>query len=338
MLNNLSEIRIFIGSSSEARDIAGSLSTILRREGFVAKTWYSGTFYPGEHYFESIKREVILADYAILVVTPEDKIVKRGKRTYATNDNVLLELGMFIGVLGIIKVFYLSISDNREGEVKEVPLPSDLKGIKFLNVTRSHSDEIFNQDLANICTTIKDRIIQLENATKNISIDMLPSESLAFGYFNNFLHPVCTILSGNAGNAIIKILDQDFDPNKDTFEFNVIIPEDLDRVSVEWAKKLFKGERFKKIAIEGLARNFPFYIDAEQNTDFIKLYDYPTTLRSSKEAIDEALKNSYYNDEQKKALKRREIRNFQRTLKIMLEKEDVIYKEQIKFISPKEIN
>ena len=332
MENELAKIRIFIGSSSEARNIVNKLSVILGREGFSVKIWNHETFHSNDNYFESIKREMILADYSIFVVNPDDEIVKRGERIYATRDNVLLEIGMFIGFMSIKKVFCLRIIDNRNGVAKEVILPSDLSGNEYLKVTLSNSDERFSQELRDICTTIKELILQLENMS-NIRIGMLPSESLAIGYFNNFLKPVCTKFMGD--DPIPLFGNRIFDPNRDEFEFNVVLPDDLSDVEISAAKILFRGEKFKKIVITGEARSFPFYIDAEQNINLTKLYDYPTTLGSSKQAIDEAIKDEYYTNDQKELLKSREIRNFQRTLKIMLDEHGRVYRNKVKFIFAK---
>lgn len=337
MVNDIFQIRIFIGSSSEAKDVADNLSVILGRKGFFAKTWDNETFQYSDNYFESIKREIVLADYAILIVNPDDKIVKRGEETYTTRDNVWIELGMFIGVLGIKKVFYLSIIDNRYEEKKEVPIPSDFAGIELPKVTRTEFREKFDQDLANICTTIEKRIKRLESEMTRVRIGMLPSESLALGYFNNFLDPVCYELTDGKP---IELGARSFDPNNDKFEFNIILPDNLNDVSPRRYRDLFRDQsRFIKVQVGGRSRNFPFYIDSEKTANYFKLYDYPTTLSSSYEAIQRAInQDDYYTDEQKNWLKNREIRNFHRTLKIMLEEKGAIYRNKIKFISEKEFN
>jgi predicted nucleotide-binding protein len=44
-------------------------------------------------------------DFAILVLTPDDLTQSRGKQQPSPRDNVVFELGLFIGALGRDRVF-----------------------------------------------------------------------------------------------------------------------------------------------------------------------------------------------------------------------------------------
>jgi predicted nucleotide-binding protein len=98
--------RLFIGCSSEAIKLAKKIQVNLDDVADV-KIWNQDTFFPGEHTLEALQREVLQTDFALLLVTPDDKIQKRKKAGYSVRDNILFELGMFMGVLGPKRSFYL---------------------------------------------------------------------------------------------------------------------------------------------------------------------------------------------------------------------------------------
>lgn len=60
-------------------------------------------------------------NYSILVLTPEDLLVKRDDIHLSARDNVLFELGLFMGGLGRSNTFIVA--------EEKVSLPSDLAGI-----------------------------------------------------------------------------------------------------------------------------------------------------------------------------------------------------------------
>jgi len=61
--------------------------------------------------------------YAVFVFTPDDQLHTRGGTKPVARDNVLFELGMFIGKLGRRRAF--AIHPGKRG----IALPSDLSGI-----------------------------------------------------------------------------------------------------------------------------------------------------------------------------------------------------------------
>jgi predicted nucleotide-binding protein len=65
-------------------------------------------------------------DFAIFVVTPDDQIDIRGKQFCATRDNVIFEIGLFMGGLGVERVIFVSAVN-----AADFRLPSDLNGITY---------------------------------------------------------------------------------------------------------------------------------------------------------------------------------------------------------------
>ena len=70
---------------------------------------------------ETLVSEARSFQYAILVLTPDDLVIKRDQQVMSARDNVLFELGLFMGALGRQRTFIVSRQD--------MTLPSDLAGI-----------------------------------------------------------------------------------------------------------------------------------------------------------------------------------------------------------------
>jgi hypothetical protein len=115
--------RIFVGSSSEGLTIARKLQELLSDE-FSVVVWDQGTVFGlGESTLEALEAAVLEYHYGIFVFTPDDHLSTRGQTKPVARDNVLFELGIFVGKLGRRKSFVLH--PGRHG----IELPSDLNGI-----------------------------------------------------------------------------------------------------------------------------------------------------------------------------------------------------------------
>ena len=128
--------RVFIGSSSERLDVARNLHVALEQAvKCEATVWDQNVFTPSEYALESLTKAAREADFAILIAAPDDLTESRGERGASPRDNVILELGLFIGILGVRRVLILC------PEVESgVRLPSDLFGLTRLPDYRARSD------------------------------------------------------------------------------------------------------------------------------------------------------------------------------------------------------
>jgi hypothetical protein len=113
---------VFIGSSSEGLDAAKAIQANL---DYVAESqiWSQGLFGLSEGTLETLVTSLDRFDFAVLVLTPDDLTLSRGAEQRSPRDNVLFELGLFIGALGRDRVFVVM---DRSASIK---LPSDLAGI-----------------------------------------------------------------------------------------------------------------------------------------------------------------------------------------------------------------
>lgn len=145
--------RVFIGSSSEGLAIAEYIQLGLSDET-EATVWRRGVFGLSESSLESLEQAARTFDFAVLVLTPDDVTRKRGRRNIAPRDNVLFELGLFIGSLGRKRTFMV------HPENEALDLPSDLSGITAATY-RTPSSGNLEPAVGPVCTTIKGRIRQL---------------------------------------------------------------------------------------------------------------------------------------------------------------------------------
>jgi predicted nucleotide-binding protein len=113
--------KIFIGSSVEGRGEARVIQKEMAQ--YLADTviWSQGVFGLSRGTLETLVEKVRSFTHAILVLTPDDRILKRAAEMAAARDNVLFELGLFMGALGRERTFIVTEASVR--------LPTDLAGI-----------------------------------------------------------------------------------------------------------------------------------------------------------------------------------------------------------------
>ncbi|MEI8020406.1 MAG: nucleotide-binding protein, partial [Schlesneria sp.] len=113
----------FIGSSTEGLPIANKLQAALEYD-LECIVWNQGTVFGlGDATLESLESAVKHYDFGIFVFTPDDSLHTRGETRPVARDNVVFELGLFVGQLGRRKAF---VVHPRNGAVA---IPSDLHGI-----------------------------------------------------------------------------------------------------------------------------------------------------------------------------------------------------------------
>lgn len=114
---------LFIGSSAEHRRVAQEIRDGLAHENMLPKVWTDDLFRPSKTSIENLENELVAADFAAMVVTPDDTITSRRRRKAAPRDNVIWEHGLFLGGLGRERVYIV------KPRGKDLKLPSDLLSI-----------------------------------------------------------------------------------------------------------------------------------------------------------------------------------------------------------------
>ena len=99
--------QIFIGSSTEGLDVARKIQKELSSE-YDTNIWDQGLFDKlGLSFLETLEKIADVYDYGIFIFTPDDKIESRGQAGTIARDNVIFELGMFVGRLSRKKAFLI---------------------------------------------------------------------------------------------------------------------------------------------------------------------------------------------------------------------------------------
>ncbi len=89
---------------------------------------------------------------AALVLTPDDSVVTRGAEMNVARDNVVFELGLFLGTLEPRRVFIVRPRDL------DLRLPSDFAGVTRLDYRRSRNDQNLQAAIGPAATMIRNRI------------------------------------------------------------------------------------------------------------------------------------------------------------------------------------
>lgn len=127
---------VFIGSSSEGVEIGMYLQTELERtKACLVFRWDQGVFQASTYSMESLENAAKRADFAVLIATPDDTVESRGDSRATPRDNVIFELGLFIGALGRKRTYIVA------DQSRELHLPSDLHGVTWLRYQRRPDDD-----------------------------------------------------------------------------------------------------------------------------------------------------------------------------------------------------
>ncbi|QJW90497.1 hypothetical protein HNV11_14470 [Spirosoma taeanense] len=162
---------VFIGSSTEGLKIAKTIQLLLDRVCEVT-IWSQGVFGLSKGYLEELVYSLEKFDFAILVLTPDDMTISREMESESPRDNVIFELGLFVGGIGRNRTYVVY------DRTKKIKIPSDLAGISMANF-ELHSNGNLESSLGACCTRIENeiekngirenkRFNQLADATKNV--------------------------------------------------------------------------------------------------------------------------------------------------------------------------
>jgi predicted nucleotide-binding protein len=160
--------RIFVGSSTEGLPVAEAIQVALDHFGEVT-IWSQGVFGLSRGTLDELVRAVTDFDFAILVVTPDDVVTKRGISGDAPRDNVIFEIGFFMGALGRERTFVVHSRDRRP------ELPSDLAGVTLATYA-DRLDGNLQAALGSACTQIKTAV---QRAKTRVRTEVVFAERLA---------------------------------------------------------------------------------------------------------------------------------------------------------------
>lgn len=121
--------RIFIASSVEGKDLADALEIALQNDGHCT-AWHEA-FPLSNNTLETLLRRCAENDFAIFIVSPDDRAEIRNRSFEIARDNVLFESGLFMGLHGRERGFVITPQSNPSFQ-----LPTDFLG--FTIATYDH--------------------------------------------------------------------------------------------------------------------------------------------------------------------------------------------------------
>ncbi|MGB9235804.1 MAG: TIR domain-containing protein [Terriglobales bacterium] len=117
---------LFIGSSKEHLAVAKAFAAGLPKTSASVTLWSDGVFGASRFPIEDLETQIGIADFAVLVIGPDDRVISRGRASDAPRDNVVFELGLFMGALSRSRTFLLAPRGRK------IKIPTDLLGLTTL--------------------------------------------------------------------------------------------------------------------------------------------------------------------------------------------------------------
>ncbi|WP_441227902.1 TIR domain-containing protein [Tardiphaga sp. 20_F10_N6_6] len=147
--------RVFIGSSVEQLELAYAIQDNLQHD-IESTVWDQGVFELSRTAMASLIDQLDDSDFGIFVLAPDDVTTIRKTDKSTVRDNVVFELGLFIGRLGSERCF-LVVPAN----VEDLHLPTDLLGITPANFSPDRQDGNMQAALGSACNRLRKAINRL---------------------------------------------------------------------------------------------------------------------------------------------------------------------------------
>jgi hypothetical protein len=167
--------RIFIASSVESLDVADAININLDRQAEVT-IWRNGTFKLSTSSIDSLVQKAKSVDFAIFIFTPDDLSLIRDQSKYVVRDNVLFELGLFIGTLEKNRCFLVKPRDV------DLHFPTDLLGLTPVDYEANRSDGDLASAVNHPCILIKKELASLGVLSQVESTNITKKVLAAYNY------------------------------------------------------------------------------------------------------------------------------------------------------------
>lgn len=147
-------IRLFVISSVESLPVARALENAFAYDNFVTTVWTNGVFRVASYPLQSLFDAVDASDFAVAIAHADDTASIRGQEWPVPRDNVVFELGLFMGRLGKDRAILMESRDHG------VKLPSDLTGITTIPYRYQLGGDTAAL-MAPACNQLRDHILRL---------------------------------------------------------------------------------------------------------------------------------------------------------------------------------
>ena len=102
---------------------AQAVRSLLASADVHTTLWNEGFFRHGRSLLENLTTSLDSFDFAVLIATPDDLVITRNDALLTPRDNIIFELGLFMGKLGRDRTYLIHPRDP------QLRLPSDLLGV-----------------------------------------------------------------------------------------------------------------------------------------------------------------------------------------------------------------
>lgn len=257
--------RLFIGSSKESLHIAFAAQENLDDAAEVT-VWTQGVFDLARFNLEALLAALDSCDYGLFIFAPDDVTKIRGEDKRTVRDNVLFELGLFIGRLGRHRSFIFVPND-----VRDLHFPTDLLGITLGKFNAGREDKNMRAALDPACYQLR---IQLhgDGTTRGprlpVGLTLLPREEFTTILLEKLGDPtvknvqlVTYTAEVDAGDIIrFKVKGgKNFEVFKRSIITDLAEQQELNlrRLAAGTNVKLWKKRSLSRNASESLSRNVP---------------------------------------------------------------------------------
>lgn len=148
--------RLFIGSASKDLEIAYAIQNALSNDYVEVTVWTQGTFELTSNLLDDLFCALEEADFGVFVLSATDTATIRNEQVGVARDNVIFELGLFLGRLGKKRTFLVTPK-----EPDPLHLPSDLAGVNTATFEADREDGNLDAALGLACHQITQRIKKL---------------------------------------------------------------------------------------------------------------------------------------------------------------------------------
>lgn len=145
------KIRIFIVCSTEALPIARAVQNAFDKDPFTTSVWTDGVFRATNYPLELLEAQVDDSDFAVAIAHADDLAADRGKTWPSPRDNIIFELGLFMGRLGRSRAILM------EPRADKVGLPSDFAGVATITYRFDDRADVAAH-LAPACNQLREHI------------------------------------------------------------------------------------------------------------------------------------------------------------------------------------
>lgn len=214
--------KLFIASSVEGLDVAEAVNVNLEYES--ENTLWTNAFHLSSVTLTSLVERADSSDFGVFIFTPDDGLEMRGDKRSAVRDNVLFELGIFIGNLGVERCFIVKPRNV------DLHIPTDLAGVTIADYDSNRSDKNLSSALSFACTQMKNAIRSLGLLEEpEVEINETPKDpSSEFQLSDDALY-ILISAAGNASESFDTVQIQNAEPKLRPYLNQAL--EDLESVS-----------------------------------------------------------------------------------------------------------